>query len=120
MGSKAQAGRVVAGALGMLALVAVSRFVTGDLTVLSGVSQRSCGNGFCAERVERPELLVVPGYREVHVRHDGPAGRFYVQRDPFDDLSEVTITWNPDGGVSLSDETATLTWTGATLRRLGD
>jgi hypothetical protein len=120
MGTRAQAGRVVAGALGALALVVTSRYVTADLTVLSGVSQRSCGNGFCAERVDRPELLVVPGYREIQVRAEGPAGRYYVQRDPFDEHSKVTITWPPGGGVTLSDETASLSWTGATLSRLGD
>jgi hypothetical protein len=104
----------------MLALVATSRFVTSDLVVFSSVTQRSCQGGFCVERVHRPDLVFVPGFREIQVGHDSSSqqGRVYVQQDPFDDYSDVKTVWNADGGVSLSDETATLTWSGDTLSRL--
>jgi hypothetical protein len=113
---------VLGGALGMLALVVVSRFVTADLMFFTTVTQRSCSGGLCAERVHRPDLVLVPGFREIRIGHDTPGaqGRYYVQADPFDDHADVTIDWNADGGVGVGDESATLTWSGDTLSRLDD
>ena len=110
------------GAVVALLLILVSRFVTSDLAVFSTVSQRSCQDGFCVERLHTPDLLFVPGSREVRLGHDTKGtveGRFFVERDPFGDYSDVAIEWK-DGGVSLSDGAATLTWDADTLARLDD
>jgi hypothetical protein len=111
------------GAVGALLLVLVSRFVTADLVVFSSVTQRSCQGGFCVERVHTPDWLFVPGTREIHLGHDAhgevASGRFYSADDPFNGSSNVTITWN-NGGVSISDGAATLTWAADTLGRLDD
>ena len=100
-----------------------SRVVTSDLVVFASVTQRSCQGGFCVERVHTPDWLFVPGTREIHLGHDvhGEVSpdRFYSADDPFDDSSNLTITWN-NGGVSISDGAATLTWAADTLGRLED
>jgi hypothetical protein len=110
------------GAAAALLLVLVSRFVTSDLVIFSTVSQRSCQDGFCVERMHTPDLLFVAGTREVRLGHQAEGkvqGRFYAEHDPFDEYSDVTIDWK-DGGVSLSDDAATLTWDADTLARLDD
>lgn len=110
------------GGVGVLLFVLVSRFVTSDLVIHSSVIQRSCQSGFCVERVHAPDLLFVPGRREVHIRHDANSqaqGRYLVERDPFDDYSDVEIVWK-DGGVSLSDKVATLSWDADALGNLDD
>jgi hypothetical protein len=110
------------GAVGVLLLVLVSRFVTSNLVIHQSVVQRSCQGGFCVERVHAPDLLFVPGNRKVRVGHDadGPVqGRYYGADDPFGDYSDVTITWK-DGGVSLTDGAATLSWSAQTLGRIDD
>jgi hypothetical protein len=111
------------GAVGALLLVLASRVVTSDLVIFSSVTQRSCQGGFCVERKHTPELLFVPGTREIRLERDShgeaASGRFYSADDPFDESSNVTITWN-NGGVSISDGVATLTWGADTLARLDD
>jgi hypothetical protein len=108
------------GAVGALLLVLISRFVTSGLVAFSSVTQRSCQGGFCVERVSTPDLLFVPGDREIHV---GPGttgvneqGRYFSEDDPFDEYATVTISWD-NGSVSITDEVATLTWEAGTLTR---
>jgi hypothetical protein len=109
-------------AVGALLVVLASRFVTSDLVIHSTVTQRSCENGFCVERMKAPDLLLVPGRREVHLRPDVnnmDLGRYYVAQDPFSEYSDVKIEWS-NGGVSLSDGAAVLTWDADTIGRLDD
>ena len=108
------------GVVGAVLFIAASRFATGDLTIHSTVLQRSCQGTFCVERLHRPDLLLVPGRREIRVTYeiDGTtADRYYAEYDPFGDNSEVTIGWK-DGGVSLDDHAATLSWDAQTLSGL--
>ena len=111
------------GAVGALLLVLVSRFVTEGLVAFSSVTQRSCQGGFCVERVHTPDRLFVSGSREIHLGHDSGGrlggGRIYFEQDPFDEYANVSIAWN-NGGVSISDGVATLTWEAGVLSRLDD
>ena len=107
---------------GTLLVVLVARFATSDLTMFESVGERACQGSLCAERVHSPDLLLVPGHREVRVGHeiDGSVqGRFYAAEDPFGEYSDVKIVWT-DAGVSLSDQAATLTWDTKTLAGLDD
>ena len=107
---------------GTLLVVLVSRFATSDLTLFESVGERACQGSLCAERVHSPDLLLVPGHREVRVGHeiDGSVqGRFYAAEDPFGEYSDVKIVWTGTG-VSLSDQAATLSWDAKTLSRLDD
>ena len=111
------------GAVGALLLVLASRFVTSDLVVFSSVTQAACQGGFCVQRIHTPDWLFVPGSSEIHVGHDAHGAvapdRFYSADDPFGESSNVTITWN-NGGVSISDGAATLTWGADALGLLED
>ncbi len=113
---------VLWGATGMLLLVLVCRFVLSDMVIRPEVVQRSCQGGVCVERVHTDDLLFVPGSRKVELGHEAPgqSGRVYVEDDPFDDYSDVTITWNTDGSVSLDDGSATLTWRAGLMEHLDD
>ena len=107
-------------AAGALLLVLASRFVTSDLAIHTSVIQRSCQSGYCVERIHAPDLLFVPGFRRVQLAHDAKGadkGRHYVEDDPFDDHSQVKIRWE-NGGVSLTDGAATLTWDAQAIGRL--
>ncbi|GLY27760.1 hypothetical protein [Kineosporia sp. NBRC 101731] len=110
----------VGAAVGTVLVILGGRFVNGGLNVFERVAQESCGNGFCVQRIHSPELLLVPGYDVVTVWQEGNPGRMYSSGDPFDEYSEVVITWE-DGGVTVSDGgPARLSWTADSLARLND
>jgi hypothetical protein len=114
-------GRFVGGAA-MLLLILVSRAVTSDLIAATNVTQRSCSGKLCVERLDRPDLLFVSGFHQVRVGEvdaDGQIqGRYRIANDPFDN-SDVTIEWT-DGGVTLSDTSASLRWDAAVLGNLNN
>lgn len=111
------------GAAGMLLLVLASRTLTEGFTVHSSITESSCQNGFCVERRHSPDLLFVPGLREVRVvvrdaqGHTQP--RFLIEDDPFGPYADVKITWS-NGGVSLTDGAAVLGWDASALKSLQD
>ncbi|GAA3616621.1 hypothetical protein GCM10022223_36400 [Kineosporia mesophila] len=112
---------VVLGAVvGTVLVILGSRFFNGNLAVFEQVVQESCENGFCAQRIHSPELLLAPGYDVVAVWQESNPGRRYFSKDPFDEYSKVSIIWK-DGGVNLSDGgAATLSWSAGSLARLND
>jgi len=102
-------------------LILASRTVNSDLTLFSTVTQRSCQEQMCVERVSSPDLLFAPGSRRVQVVLRDANGqtqpRMLVENDPFGQYGEVSIVWK-DGGVSLSDTAAVLSWDAESLARL--
>lgn len=119
----------------LVGLVAVGRFVGGSVDVGLSRTLRSCETdptasafqGYCLERWARPELIVVPGRREVRVyaivdgAHSGE--RYLVNDDPFSDqtqASDLDVRWSPSGGVRVTDGVASLSYDASTLASLAD
>ena len=104
---------LAAGVVAVLLVVGVSRAVLGSTRVAETPVFATClapapgagGGEVCVERVARPELLVVPGRREVRVQagRDGEpvGGRFYAVPDPLDDGPTVAGL-TPAGDLTLS------------------
>ncbi|MFY0408501.1 hypothetical protein [Solicola sp. PLA-1-18] len=95
----------------------VVRAVVGSTALLESTRTLGCQTddtvsgfqGYCVERVSRPELIVVPGRHEIRVeaRIDGSAGgRYLTNRDPF--TADATLaTRLTDDGITVVDPSGT-------------
>ena len=111
------------GAAAMLLFVLAARTLTDGFSVHTTITESSCQDGFCVQRRHSPDLLLVPGRREVRVLVRDAQGhtqpRFLTEDDPFGPYADVKITWT-EGGVRLTDGAAVLSWDAAALNSLDD
>ncbi|WP_370618132.1 hypothetical protein [Mumia sp. Pv 4-285] len=114
---------LVVGVVGVVGTVVLVRAGIGSTNLAVSERTLACdGKGgdpeVCVVRLSRPELLVVPGRREIQVRRSGTTRALYAE-DPFGEHTadgdlEVEIA----GGVSVAGPSFTLLWDAAEVDSL--
>lgn len=113
-------GRIVAVVVlvPLFLIVLFLRWVSPDVLIGARITDKWCDNksGYCIEHLERGDWGVLSSIDDLHVTH-GSRPTFYSARNPFSDDAELTVQFGADG-VGLTDGSAVISWSAATLAQL--